>query len=86
MIFLRVLRLGKETMKDNRIRITLSEDNLKLLDYLRSSTGWTNSQIINLIIKMSFDNQFKKEEGEVTNEELNQGNGDYDSYELSDEE
>lgn len=56
-------------MKDNRIRITLSEDNLKLLDYLRSSTGWTNSQIINLIIKMSFDNQFKKE-GEVkTNEE-----------------
>lgn len=56
-------------MKDNRIRITLSEDNLKLLDYLRSSTGWTNSQIINLIIKMSFDNQFKKEEGEVTNEE-----------------
>lgn len=68
MIFLRVLRLGKESMKDNRIRITLSEDNLKLLDYLRSSTGWTNSQIINLIIKMSFDNQFKKE-GEVTNEE-----------------
>lgn len=56
-------------MKDNRIRITLSEDNLKLLDYLRSSTGWTNSQIINLIIKMSFDNQFKKEEGEVANEE-----------------
>ncbi len=56
-------------MKDNRIRITLSEDNLKLLDYLRSSTGWTNSQIINLIIKMSFDNQFKKEEGEVTHEE-----------------
>lgn len=56
-------------MKDNRIRITLSEENLKLLDYLRSSTGWTNSQIINLIIKMSFDNQFKKEEGEVTNEE-----------------
>ena len=56
-------------MKDNRIRITLSEDNLKLLDYLRSSTGWTNSQIINLIIKMSFDNQFKKEEGEVKNEE-----------------
>lgn len=69
MIFLRVLRLGKETMKDNRIRVTLSEENLKLLDYLRSSTGWTNSQIINLIIKMSFDNQFKKEEGEVTNEE-----------------
>ena len=68
MILLRVLRLGKETMKDNRIRITLSEENLKLLDYLRSSTGWTNSQIINLIIKMSFDNQFKKE-GEVTNEE-----------------
>ena len=68
MIFLRVLRLGKETMKDNRIRVTLSEENLKLLDYLRSSTGWTNSQIINLIIKMSFDNQFKKE-GEVTNEE-----------------
>ena len=69
MIFLRVLRLGKETMKDNRIRITLSEENLKLIDYLRSSTGWTNSQIINLIIKMSFDNQFKKE-GEVkTNEE-----------------
>ena len=68
MIFLRLLRLGKETMKDNRIRITLSEENLKLLDYLRSSTGWTNSQIINLIIKMSFDNQFKKE-GEVTNEE-----------------
>ena len=56
-------------MKDNRIRITLSEENLKLLDYLRSSTGWTNSQIINLIIKMSFDNQFKKEEGEVKNEE-----------------
>ena len=56
-------------MKDNRIRITLSEENLKLLDYLRSSTGWTNSQIINLIIKMSFDNQFKKEEGEVTHEE-----------------
>ena len=56
-------------MKDNRIRITLSEDNLKLLDYLRSSTGWTNSQIINLIIKMSFDNQFKKEEGELTYEE-----------------
>ena len=56
-------------MKDNRIRITLSEENLKLLDYLRSSTGWTNSQIINLIIKMSFDKQFKKEEGEVTNEE-----------------
>ena len=56
-------------MKDNRIRITLSEDNLKLLDYLRSSTGWTNSQIINLIIKMSFDNQFKKEEGAITNEE-----------------
>ena len=56
-------------MKDNRIRVTLSEDNLKLLDYLRSSTGWTNSQIINLIIKMSFDNQFKKEEGEVTHEE-----------------
>ena len=57
-------------MKDNRIRVTLSEENLKLLDYLRSSTGWTNSQIINLIIKMSFDNQFKKEEGEVkTNEE-----------------
>ena len=56
-------------MKDNRIRITLSEDNLKLLDYLRSSTGWTNSQIINLIIKMSFDNQFKKEEGELKNEE-----------------
>lgn len=56
-------------MKDNRIRITLSEDNLKLLDYLRSSTGWTNSQIINLIIKMSFDNQFKKEEGEITHEE-----------------
>ena len=55
-------------MKDNRIRITLSEENLKLLDYLRGSTGWTNSQIINLIIKMSFDNQFKKE-GEVTNEE-----------------
>ena len=55
-------------MKDNRIRITLSEDNLELLEYLRSSTGWTNSQIINLIIKMSFDNQFKKE-GEVTNEE-----------------
>ena len=69
MIFLRVLRLGKETMKDNRIRITLSEENLKLLDYLRSSTGWTNSQIINLIIKMSFDNQFKKEEGELTHEE-----------------
>ena len=56
-------------MKDNRIRITLSEENLKLLDYLRSSTGWTNSQIINLIIKMSFDNQFKKEEGEIKNEE-----------------
>lgn len=56
-------------MKDNRIRVTLSEENLKLLDYLRNSTGWTNSQIINLIIKMSFDNQFKKEEGEVTNEE-----------------
>lgn len=56
-------------MKDNRIRVTLSEENLKLLDYLRSSTGWTNSQIINLIIKMSFDNQFKKEEGEVKNEE-----------------
>ena len=56
-------------MKDNRIRITLSEENLKLLDYLRSSTGWTNSQIINLIIKMSFDNQFKKEEGARTNEE-----------------
>ena len=56
-------------MKDNRIRITLSEENLKLLDYLRSSTGWTNSQIINLIIKMSFDNQFKKEEGATTNEE-----------------
>ena len=56
-------------MKDNRIRVTLSEDNLKLLDYLRSSTGWTNSQIINLIIKMSFDNQFKKEEGELTHEE-----------------
>ena len=56
-------------MKDNRIRVTLSEENLKLLDYLRSSTGWTNSQIINLIIKMSFDNQFKKEEGETTNEE-----------------
>ena len=55
-------------MKDNRIRVTLSEENLKLLDYLRSSTGWTNSQIINLIIKMSFDNQFKKE-GEVKNEE-----------------
>ena len=69
MIFLRVLRLGKEAMKDNRIRITLSEENLKLLDYLRSSTGWTNSQIINLIIKMSFDNQFKKEEGELTHEE-----------------
>ena len=68
MIFLRVLRLGKETMKDNRIRVTLSEENLKLLDYLRSSTGWTNSQIINLIIKMSFDNQFKKE-GATTNEE-----------------
>lgn len=68
MIFLRVLRLERKTMKDNRIRITLSEENLKLLDYLRSSTGWTNSQIINLIIKMSFDNQFKKE-GEVTNEE-----------------
>lgn len=57
-------------MKDNRIRITLSEENLKLLDYLRSSTGWTNSQIINLIIKMSFDNQFKKE-GEVTTNEEN---------------
>ena len=57
-------------MKDNRIRITLSEDNLKLLDYLRNSTGWTNSQIINLIIKMSFDNQFKKE-GEVTTNEEN---------------
>ena len=57
-------------MKDNRIRITLSEDNLKLLDYLRSSTGWTNSQIINLIIKMSLDNQFKKE-GEVTTNEEN---------------
>lgn len=56
-------------MKDNRIRVTLSDANLKLLDYLRCSTGWTNSQIINLIIKMSFDNQFKKEEGEVTNEE-----------------
>ena len=56
-------------MKDNRIRITLSEENLKLLDYLRSSTGWTNSQIINLIIKMLFDNQFKKEEGEIKNEE-----------------
>ena len=56
-------------MKDNRIRVTLSEENLKLLDYLRSSTGWTNSQIINLIIKMSFDNQFKKEEGAITNEE-----------------
>ena len=56
-------------MKDNRMRVTLSEENLKLLDYLRSSTGWTNSQIINLIIKMSFDNQFKKEEGETTNEE-----------------
>ena len=56
-------------MKDNRIRVTLSEENLKLLDYLRSSTGWTNSQIINLIIKMSFDNQFKKEEGELTHEE-----------------
>lgn len=69
MIFLRVLNAGKEIMKDNRIRITLSEENLKLLDYLRSSTGWTNSQIINLIIKMSFDNQFKKEEGEVKNEE-----------------
>ena len=55
-------------MKDNRIRVTLSEENLKLLDYLRSSTGWTNSQIINLIIKMSFDNQFKKE-GATTNEE-----------------
>ena len=26
------------------------------------------------------------EDGELTNEELNQGNGDYDSYELSDEE
>jgi len=57
-------------MKDNRIRVTLSEENLKLLDYLRSSTGWTNSQIINLIIKMSFDNQFKKE-GEVTTNEEN---------------